>query len=120
MRALFRTLLALSSIVIIGTFQLPAAGQSAPARQANHAGPPSKGDTGPTDGSEEIQQLKLELQRMQTLLNQMRSNLAFVQTSQTPLKHQFELEADAWQVMVEQMQRRLQRMEDRGAREPKH
>jgi hypothetical protein len=41
----------------------------------------------------------------------MRTNLAFVQTSPTPLKHQFELEADAWQVIVEQMERRLKKME---------
>jgi len=47
----------------------------------------------------------------------MRTNLAFVQTSQTPLKHQFELEADAWQLIVEQMQRRLKRMEERQERE---
>jgi hypothetical protein len=74
----------------------------------------------PKDGSEEVQQLKLDLQRMQTLLNQMRNNLAFVQTSQTPLKHQFELETDAWQVIVEQMERRLKRMEDRRGPDSAH
>jgi len=63
--------------------------------------------------SEDVQQLQADLQRMKVLVNQMRTNLAFVQTSQTPLKHQFELEADAWQVIVEQMERRLKRMEER-------
>jgi hypothetical protein len=61
--------------------------------------------------SDDLQQLNADLQRMKILLNQMRTNLAFVQTSQTPLKHQFEIEADAWQVMVEQMDRRIKRME---------
>lgn len=61
--------------------------------------------------SEDMQQLKGDLQRMKVLVNQMRTNLAFVQTSQTPLKHQFELEADAWQVMVDEMDRRVRRME---------
>jgi hypothetical protein len=66
--------------------------------------------------SGDIEQLRQDLSRLKVLVNQMRSNLAFVQSSQTPLKHQFELEADAWQVIVEQMERRLKRIEDRGAR----
>ena len=61
--------------------------------------------------SEDLQQMNEDLQRMKVLLNQMRTNLSFVQTSQTPLKHQFELEADAWQIIVEQMDRRIQKME---------
>jgi hypothetical protein len=34
-----------------------------------------------------------------------------VQTSQTPLKHQFELEIDMWQVLLEQMDRRIDKMQ---------
>lgn len=64
----------------------------------------------------ELENLRRDTARLKALLNQMRSNLAFVQTSQTPLKHQFELEADAWQVIVEDMDRRVKRME--GHREP--
>jgi hypothetical protein len=48
---------------------------------------------------------------MRALLNQMRTNLAFVDTSQSPLKHQFEIEADMWQVMLDQMDRRIAAME---------
>jgi len=62
--------------------------------------------------NDDAQQLRLDLDRLKVLLNQMRTNLAFVQTSQSPLKHQFELEADAWQVIVEQMDRRLKAMEE--------
>jgi hypothetical protein len=62
--------------------------------------------------TDDAQQLRLDLDRLKVLLNQMRTNLAFVQTSQSPLKHQFELEADAWQVIVEQMDRRLKAMEE--------
>ena len=67
---------------------------------------------------DDVAQLRAEVQRLKILLNQMRTNLAFVQSSQTPLKHQFELEADAWQLVVEQMDRRLQRMED-NEKQPK-
>lgn len=75
---------------------------------------PHVSEARPEAESGDIEQLRADLQRLQGLLNEMRTNLAFVQTSQTPLKHQFELEMDAWQVIVEQMERRLKRMEDHG------
>jgi hypothetical protein len=62
--------------------------------------------------SDDVRELQADLQRLKILLNQMRTNLAFVQTTQTPLKHQFELEADAWGVLVEQMERRVKHLED--------
>jgi hypothetical protein len=65
--------------------------------------------------SADTQELRADLQRLKILLNQMRTNLAFVQTTQTPLKHQFELETDAWQIIVEQMERRVKHMEDHGS-----
>jgi hypothetical protein len=69
--------------------------------------------------ADDVQQLHADVQRLKVLLNQMRTNLAFVQTTQTPLKHQFELEVDAWQVIVEQMERRLKRVEQNGNSKPK-
>jgi hypothetical protein len=59
----------------------------------------------------ELQAMKSDVQRMRVVLNQMRTNLAFVDTSQSPLKHQFELEADMWQIALDQMDRRITRME---------
>jgi hypothetical protein len=70
----------------------------------------------PSDSSD-VEGLRADVQRLRLLLNQMRNNLAFVQTSQTPLKHQFELEADAWQVIVDQMDRRLKMTEEHRSRE---
>jgi len=61
--------------------------------------------------SAELQSLKSDSQRMRVLLNQMRSNLAFVDTTQSPLKHQFEIEADMWQVMLDQMDRKIVELE---------
>lgn len=112
MNALCGSILALA--LMLGAHQFIVADEN-PAKpkttQATHTGP-SNSDSLQKDRADDVQQLKGDLQRMQTLLNQMRTNLAFVQTSQTPLKHQFELEADAWQVVVEQMERRLKQMED--------
>ena len=59
---------------------------------------------------QEIQALTNDIARMQSLVHQMEMNLAFVQTTQTPLKHQFELEIDMWRVVLDGMERRLQRL----------
>jgi hypothetical protein len=55
----------------------------------------------------ELQAMKSDVQRMRVILNQMRANLAFVDTTQSPLKHQFQLEADMWQIALDQMDRRI-------------
>ena len=70
--------------------------------------------------SSEAQDLRADIDRLKMILNQMRNNLAFVQTSQTPLKHQFELETDAWQVIIEQMDKRLKAIEERNSHELAH
>ena len=64
-----------------------------------------------SSSADDVQQLNADVQRLKILLNQMRTNLGFVQTTQSPLKHQFELEVDAWQVVIDQMERRLKQME---------
>jgi hypothetical protein len=38
----------------------------------------------------------------------MQTNLAFVDTSQSPLKHQFELDIEMWKVLISDMERRAQ------------
>jgi hypothetical protein len=60
----------------------------------------------------EVQAMKSDVQRMRVMLNQLRTNLAFVDTTQSPLKHQFELEADMWQMTLDQMDRRIAAMEN--------
>lgn len=55
----------------------------------------------------EVQATKADIARMRIVLNQMRTNLAFVTTTTNPLKHQFELDIDMWQALLDQMQRRV-------------
>jgi uncharacterized protein YlxW (UPF0749 family) len=57
--------------------------------------------------SEQVQSLREDLTRMKALVQQMETNLSFVDTSQTPLKHQFQLEIDMWRMMIRQMEHRL-------------
>ncbi len=63
---------------------------------------------------QEVEAMSNDVARMRTLLQQMQMNLALVQTTQTPLKHQFELEIDMWRITLEGMERRLQRMRTTG------
>ena len=55
----------------------------------------------------QVQGLKDDLARMKALVQQMETNLSFVDTSQSPLKHQFQLEIDMWRMMIRQMERKL-------------
>jgi hypothetical protein len=95
---------------LVGATQAQAAGTKSGSNNATQTVSPAK-NTNQAPEFEEIQQLRSDVQRLKILLNQMWTNLAFVQATQSPLKHQFELEADAWQVTIEQMERRLKRME---------
>ena len=57
--------------------------------------------------ADQVQGLKDDLARMKSLVQQMETNLTFVETSQSPLKHQFQLEIDMWRMMIRQMERKL-------------
>jgi hypothetical protein len=106
----------LCSVVACFLFLGYANGQSAETAAPRHATQAATPAASSQRDSDDMERMRADLERLKVLLNQMRTNLAFVQTTQTPLKHQFELETDAWQVIVEQMERRLKEMEDR--REP--
>jgi uncharacterized protein with NAD-binding domain and iron-sulfur cluster len=55
----------------------------------------------------DVQGLRDDIQRMKGLVQQMEQNLAFVDTTQSPLKHQFQLEIDMWKTMIGEMERKL-------------
>jgi hypothetical protein len=85
----------LSCTIILGT-----AGQRPVTTSA------SQGSAGA--GDDQSQALRDDLNKMRALVQQMEMNLAFVDTSQSPLKHQFQLEIDLWRTMINQMERRIQ------------
>jgi hypothetical protein len=64
--------------------------------------------------NEDVQAMRQDVARMKALVQQMQTNLAFVDTSQSPLKHQFQLDIEMWQTMIVEMDRRL----DQASREP--
>lgn len=56
--------------------------------------------------SSDTKGLRTDLERMQTLLEQMQRNVAFASPGDTPLKHQFELEIEMWQLLIRDMQKK--------------
>ena len=56
---------------------------------------------------DEARALRADITRMKSQLLQLRTNLAEVSASQSPLKHEFEIEAQMWQSLIDQMERRL-------------
>jgi len=88
-------------------------GAAAQQNLVNSAGPGSPVRAAqPTQAAAPLSQadanaLREDLKRMHALVQQMESNLAFVDTTQSPLKHQFQLEIDMWKAVIGQMERRL-------------
>jgi len=66
--------------------------------------------------SSEDAQTRQDLQRMKALVQQMQTNLAFVTSTQGPLKHQFELEIEMWQLEIARLERRLGQSGQDGTR----
>jgi len=56
---------------------------------------------------QQTEALRADIARMKNLVQQMEINLAFVDTTQSPLKHQFQLEIDMWKVMIVHMEKQL-------------
>lgn len=52
--------------------------------------------------------MRQDLRRMRSLLDQMRNNMASLPPGPTPLKHQFELEIDMWQALIDHMEHTVQ------------
>jgi hypothetical protein len=57
---------------------------------------------------EQAQAMQADIQRMRVLIHQMQNNLGAVTSAQDPLKHEFELEIEMWQILLNQMERRMQ------------
>jgi hypothetical protein len=78
------------------------------ARSDVHAAQKSSADSRVTAArTDDLQALREDITRMKALVQQMQSNLAFVDTTQSPLKHQFQLEIEMWQTLITEMERRL-------------
>ena len=57
--------------------------------------------------------LKSDFERMHILIEQMQRNVAFVSAGDTPLKHQFQLEIEMWQLLIRDMEKKASAQERR-------
>jgi hypothetical protein len=101
--------IALLSVTLLGAVQTTpnstsqaSSSQAGAANAAENAQVRQLGDNRGNDA----QAQRDDIRKMRALLAQMQSNLAFVDTTQSPLKHQFQLDIDMWNVVLNQMERR--------------
>ena len=95
----------LTASVTGGVAQMKLAGES-----ADHAAAAQKTSSEAQHSSarnDDVQALRQDVARMKALVQQMQTNLAFVDTTQSPLKHQFQLEIEMWQTVITEMDHRL-------------
>jgi hypothetical protein len=84
------------------------------AQSASQASPqPMKQAHLPND-HDDLEAMKTDLAKMRVLVTQLQNNLGLTTNTTTPLYHQFELEINMWQILIAQMERRINRMEGRG------
>ncbi len=88
--------------------------QMAAPRKAETPPPAAAAACTPALSAEDIAALRADVARMQSLVEQMERNLAFVANTSSPLKHQFELELEMWRVVGGQMERKLKRAQARA------
>lgn len=99
MRPLITTFILALAVPLVNSQQPSKPTHQTPTQQSVVANP------GPS--AEDAQAMLEDLQRMKSLVQQMQINLAFVTTIQGPLKHQFQLEVEMWQLQIASMERRL-------------
>ena len=58
--------------------------------------------------SDDAQALRDDIKKMRAMVRQMETNLAFVDNTQSPLKHQFQLDIDMWKIVIDHLERRVQ------------
>jgi hypothetical protein len=87
-------------------------GYAAQPRQENpvNAGQPESRSDQTTAGRTDI---RTDLDKMHVLLGQMQRNVAFVSNGDTPLKHQFELEIEMWQLLLRDMEKKADEQKPR-------
>ena len=94
-------------VIVLVLFSTMAPGQSSkPASPPKVSVPAAQASDKSQEADSDQQANRQDLQKMRAILNQMRTNLGFVGSTTTPLNHQFQLEIDMWQALLDQMERR--------------
>ena len=97
------TNIAIVSVVLLLCFAIQAQDSTGPSRgvSVRTANP----------DQDEMAALEADMTQMRTLLNQMEATFPLVGSTTSPVNHDLQLNIEMWRVMVDQMTRRLQRMQ---------
>jgi hypothetical protein len=95
--------------MLLAAMQQPSPGSSSAATsQANTSNRAESAQLKRFGSTDDAKALEADIRRMRALVDQMQANLAFVDNTQSPLKHQFQLEIDTWRTLLSEMERRAQ------------
>jgi len=96
-------------IVTLGAVQQPGMGSQAASSQAAAASAAENAQLRQMAvRSDDAQALRDDIKKMRSMVRQMETNLAFVDNTQSPLKHQFQLDIDMWKIVIDHLERRVQ------------
>jgi TolA-binding protein len=98
-------ILFLAFIIPVSAQQTPPSSSQAVGSQAGMANAAESAQLKRMSGND-AQSMQDDIRKMRAIVAQMESNLAFVDNTQSPLKHQFQLEIDMWKALLNQMERR--------------
>jgi hypothetical protein len=97
-------------VVTLGAVQQPGMGSQAASSQAATASAAENAQLRQMAArADDVQVLRDDIKRMRAMVRQMETNLAFVDNTQSPLKHQFQLDIDMWRIVIDHLERRVQR-----------
>lgn len=102
-------LITLFSVTLLGAIQqTPKSSSQAASSQAGAANAAENAQIRQlaNNRANDPQALRDDIRKMRALVGQMETNLAFVDNTQSPLKHQFQLDIDMWNIVINQMERR--------------
>ena len=104
----------LACFILAAAFPAAAQSTTSPTRTPDAAAAqPARATSDP-----DAEAMRADLAHMRVLVGQMQRNIAFVDSGLTPLKHQFELEIEMWNVLINDMQRRLNARTDSAPKLP--
>jgi len=96
-------------IVTLGAVQQPGMGSQAASSQAAAANTAENAQLRQMAArADDAQALREDIKKMRSMVRQMETNLAFVDNTQSPLKHQFQLDIDMWKIVIDHLERRVQ------------
>jgi hypothetical protein len=96
--------------MLILVFCLPAGAQNSKAT-AQQTSTQNQASQKVSSDQDDTADLKADLAKMKALLNQMQAVFALTGSTTSPVNHELELNIDMWSIIIDRMDRHLQRME---------